>query len=122
MGDLSKNFSLQEFNQKNAPLKSEEIKVDPKLVERLQILRDMVKKPIYITSGYRTSEYNKKVGGAIKSQHMEGKAADITVKGMTAKELELLAKKVGFTYTQTYFNKPHLHVDVRDNSGAVKGY
>ena len=34
-------------------------------------------------SGYRTPEYNLKCGGELKSQHMEAKAADIQVAGMT---------------------------------------
>ncbi|WP_071133827.1 D-Ala-D-Ala carboxypeptidase family metallohydrolase [Millionella massiliensis] len=35
--------------------------------------------PIMVTSGYRSPELNKKVGGVSNSQHMKGEAADITV-------------------------------------------
>lgn len=35
--------------------------------------------PITVTSGYRSPELNKKVGGVSNSQHMKGEAADITV-------------------------------------------
>jgi uncharacterized protein YcbK (DUF882 family) len=34
--------------------------------------------PIYITSGYRTPEHNKKVGGVANSQHIYGEACDFT--------------------------------------------
>lgn len=112
-GDLSPHFSRAEFNQHRNPLPLNQVKVDPKLVERLEVLRAMVGKPITLNSGYRSPEYNKKVGGAGHSQHMQGKAADIMVAGMTSKELQVLAKKAGFTFTQTYPHLPHLHVDVR---------
>lgn len=41
--------------------------------------------PIHIVSGYRSPEYNLIIGGAKKSQHLEGRAADIVVKDMDAK-------------------------------------
>ena len=49
------------------------------LMERLEQVRMVVGKPIIIRSGYRSLEYNKKVGGAGYSQHLYGKAADIYV-------------------------------------------
>lgn len=33
--------------------------------------------PIRVTSGYRTPRYNAQVGGAERSQHMEGRALDV---------------------------------------------
>lgn len=45
----------------------------------LQPLRDIVKCPVVITSGYRCPELNKKVGGKANSQHLTGQAADIDV-------------------------------------------
>ena len=53
----------------------------------LQPLRDHIGKPITISSGYRSSELNKKIGGAKKSQHLHGLAADIHVDGMSNLEL-----------------------------------
>lgn len=49
---------------------------------------------VTILSGYRTPEYNRKIGGAERSQHCEGRAADIDVYGIApsvvhAKCLEL---------------------------------
>ena len=40
-----------------------------------------------IISGYRSPEYNKKIGGVKRSQHMLAKAADIVVSGMTSLEV-----------------------------------
>ena len=75
---LSKNFSLSEFT-KSATAKKENIKNTPserqiKNIEGLvndflQPLRDHFKKPIKVTSGYRSKVLNEKVGGATKSYH-----------------------------------------------------
>lgn len=111
---LSPNFKLKEFNQKQNPLPLEQIKVNPLLVEKLEVLRSLIgNKPIIVTSGYRTTDYNKKIGGATKSQHMYGNAADIKVKGIGAERLKKFAEEAGFPFVMTYKDKPHLHVDVR---------
>lgn len=43
----------------------------------LDPLREAYGAPIIVTSGYRCGRLNKAVGGAAKSQHMYGQAADI---------------------------------------------
>lgn len=43
----------------------------------LDPLREAYGKPIVVTSGYRCPKLNKAVGGAAKSQHITGEAADI---------------------------------------------
>lgn len=111
---LSPHFHKKEFNQKQEQLDLEKVVVNPVLVENLEKLRELIgNKPIRVNSGYRTKEYNKRVGGVKNSQHLVGNAADIESEGMTSQELEKHAKDVGFTFTQTYKDKPHLHVDVR---------
>ena len=40
-----------------------------------------------IISGYRTEPYNVRCGGSKKSQHLEGIAADIRVKGVSPREV-----------------------------------
>lgn len=50
-----------------------------KLIDRvLDPIRSLYGKPIYVNSGFRCEALNKLVGGAKKSSHLEGKAADIT--------------------------------------------
>ena len=76
---------------------------------RLDILRDLIGKPLYINSGYRDPIHNARVGGAPMSMHKYGRAFDISIKNVDKFELERLAKKVGFTgfgYYNTF-----LHVD-----------
>lgn len=73
------NFKVAEFACKDG---SDLIKIDSKLVIMLQQIRDHFKKPVIINSAYRTSAYNKKIGGATYSQHIYGKAADIHIEGV----------------------------------------
>jgi zinc D-Ala-D-Ala carboxypeptidase len=59
----------------------------------LEPLQEIVKKPLTIQSGFRSQQVNSGIGGASSSQHLDGKAADITVKGMTVDELFEIASK-----------------------------
>lgn len=69
------------------------------LVENvLQPLRDAWEKPLFINSGYRCLELNKKVGGVPTSQHVLGQAADVGCSDPLA--LARLAKKMRLPYDQ----------------------
>lgn len=46
----------------------------------LNYLRERLNAPIIINSAYRTPAVNKQVGGAKRSLHMQGRAADIRAK------------------------------------------
>ncbi len=48
-----------------------------KLVGVLDLIRERWGGPLVVVSGYRTIDYNRKIGGAKLSQHCEGRAADI---------------------------------------------
>ena len=90
---LSKNFTYEELchssvaerkGLRNRPkTKEEESVVIENLkalcMEVLQPLRDYLGKPVVISSGYRSEEVNKAVGGVKRSQHLRGEAADIHV-------------------------------------------
>ena len=84
---LARHFKVKEFACKDG---SPVVFVDDYLYTILDILRHKIRKPVIITSGYRTPEWNTKCGGAKYSYHMRGMAADIRVEGMTAKELSLI--------------------------------
>ena len=58
-----------------------------KVANQLQVLRDELKKPIHINSAYRSEEYNVSIGGVKSSQHIMGRAADISIKSMTPLEV-----------------------------------
>ena len=81
---ITKHFKVKEFACKDG---SPVVFIDEYLVTILDILRNKLGKPVIITSGYRTPEWNKKCDGAKYSYHMRGMAADIRVDGMTPKEV-----------------------------------
>ncbi|MBF8660489.1 D-Ala-D-Ala carboxypeptidase family metallohydrolase [Pseudomonas putida] len=49
------------------------------LCETLEQVRALWNAPIVISSGYRSEQVNRLLGGASNSQHMQGLAADFTV-------------------------------------------
>lgn len=53
----------------------------------LQPLRDYLKSPVIITSGYRSRELNRKIGGVSNSQHILGQAVDFVVPDRKLKEV-----------------------------------
>lgn len=86
---LEENFSLSEFGCRDgSDIPDEYMDNVCLLAKNLQVLRDHVGKPVRIISGYRSPKYNKKIGGARKSQHMVAKAADIKISGMSPAEVK----------------------------------
>lgn len=113
---ISKNFKLKEFQ---CDYGGSVVKLDSTLLEKLQLLRDKLNNPINITSGYRTPECNKNVGGSSNSYHMKGKAVDIYSPGYSPTQIAKAADEVGFTGIGTYSN--FVHVDVRPTKYHFKG-
>lgn len=70
-----KYFDLSEFDSPDQPGSGEEMKA--KFLRMLDAAREAAGVPFKITSGYRTREHNKKVGGVANSSHTHGCAADI---------------------------------------------
>ena len=58
------------------------------IANRLQVIRDLLGRPITITSGYRGPKLNEAVKGASKSYHLTGSAVDFVVSGMSAKAVQ----------------------------------
>ena len=82
---LSKNFVLREITRsntakrlgiENAPSKKDLQNLQILVTELLQPLRSGVG-VIRISSGYRSPQLNKAIGGSNKSQHSKGQAVDI---------------------------------------------
>jgi uncharacterized protein YcbK (DUF882 family) len=116
---LTTNFNLSEFRCKDdTDVPAELLPNVQKLANELQKLRDELGLPIKINSGYRTKTYNKKIGGATNSMHVQAKAADIVVTDISPtnlyKRIEKLIEegKVNFKGVGVY--DTFVHVDVRD--------
>lgn len=91
---LTTNFDLSEFNKHNFTISDTVFQNIFNLAKNLQVLRDEVKKPIKITSGYRSPEHNAKVKGVKSSRHITGEAADLKIAGMTPKEVAAVIEKL----------------------------
>ena len=52
-------------------------KMEPEFMLKLQKLRSTVGVVFTVSSGYRTAEFNARIGGAKESLHLTGQAADI---------------------------------------------
>lgn len=85
---LSENFYLSEFvtsqiaerfGYVNEPNESQISNLKLLCGNVLQPLRHKLRLPIFISSGFRSFNVNAAAGGRYNSQHLEGKAADITV-------------------------------------------
>ena len=124
---MTKNFSLKEFDCKgnckeckdDCEMPQEVYENIIKLSQQLQLLRDYTGRPITINSAYRSPEHNAKVGGSQTSQHLLGKAADITIEGLKPTEVykiiedlidmgEMLQGGLGL-----YEEKGFVHYDIR---------
>ena len=93
---LSANFQLSELVKSqvaerkgisNNPSPAHIDNLKALCVNVLQPIRSQFESPVVISSGYRSAELCIAIGSSIKSQHTEGKAADIEVVGIDNKEL-----------------------------------
>lgn len=105
------NFKVVEFACKDG---SDPIKIDADLVISLQQIRDRFG-VVTINSAYRNAEYNKKIGGASRSQHIYGKAADIVVKGQTPLNIARYAERELPYINGIGLYKGFTHIDTRKN-------
>ena len=115
---LSANFLVKEFACKSG---ADTVLTAPKLVMVLQSIRSHFGKPVVITSGYRTPEYNEKVGGVTNSQHTYGTAADITVTGVSPAQVAAYARAIMPDWGGVGIYESFTHVDVRDTLADWKG-
>lgn len=92
----SAHFKMSEFKCKDGTAVPKEYWGNlQKLMDMLEKLRkECGDKPVTINSGYRTQSYNKKVGGATNSLHLQALAADIRVSGKTPSEVYNIADKL----------------------------
>lgn len=112
---VARNFHLGEFECRCGICETQMI--DSQLLEQLDSLRENIKAPIMITSGYRCEAHNKAIGGAAKSRHVRGMAADIFAPKYSIEELEKLAEKY---FKRIGTGKTFLHVDVDDGEAKWK--
>lgn len=77
------------------------------------IRRLLGRKPLFITSWYRTPAYNRKIGGSNKSFHLTGKAIDFYCKHLSPKQIyEILDESHGELGGLGLY-PGHIHIDIR---------
>lgn len=85
----SLHFSWPEFACRDGSPVPDDLR--PRIVElaaQLEVIRaEFGGRAMTIRSGYRSPAYNRKVGGARKSQHVEARAADIVIAGVSTEAL-----------------------------------
>lgn len=122
MTQLTKNFTLEEFEHSDTAIK---LGIDnsirpsqPEIVSNLlylcekllQPIRDKIGTPIRINSGYRCSNLNEVLKGSKISQHMKGQAADIVCNDMN--KLYLIAKEMEFDQMIVYTKRRFIHLSI----------
>lgn len=107
---IAPNFKVSEFACKDG---TDEILIDYDLAVLLQSIRDHFGRAVVITSGYRTPEYNKKVGGATGSYHTKGMAADIYISGIDPLVIGLYAAELLGTTGGIEIGDGYCHIDTR---------
>ena len=85
---LTAHFSKDEFDcTDGSEMPFEVLNNVIEVANNLEVLRAHFGAPITINSAYRSPVYNRSVGGAVNSQHLGGKAADVVIDGVTPDEV-----------------------------------
>lgn len=92
---LTQNFSKIEFESRDGLAMPDHVLVNViELSKNLQKIRDHFGEPIHINSAYRSPEHNSRIGGSARSQHLKGKAVDLTMKNYSPKQVALVIEKM----------------------------
>ncbi len=88
------------------------LRINEPALDRLQALRDRLGVPLIVNSAYRTPNYNRQVGGAKHSMHLQGAAFDISMANHDPVDFEAAACDVGFTGFGFYPRQNFMHIDI----------
>lgn len=122
----TENFSISELEY-SCSVPSELLDNAQELLENLQVLRNEVKRPIKIIpgGGYRDEKLNTQCKGSKNSQHLQAKASDIRIEGLTPTQVQQTIlklidqgkmKKGGVGIYETF-----VHYDIRGTLTQWKG-
>lgn len=101
-------FKVSEFADPSKP--DSGYMMDLAFVHKLEKLREAVKFPLIIHSGYRTAEHNARVGGVEGSAHMTGHAADIRVRS-SSERFTILEAALRMGFTRIGIGRGFIHID-----------
>ena len=125
MAKDTKNFKVSEFACKHCG----ENKIDQRIINMAQVIRDELGVPVKVNSGYRCKPYNATIPGAVAdSFHTKGLAADLSCsKGgkaiyLVTQKLWLAGKLPDLQWCKYYVKKNFVHIDCgkkRNNIFAI---
>lgn len=131
--NLTPHFTLEELATTSlASYKSKNIKEAKRKMGKMYMLagfaeriREIIGYPLIVTSGYRCTELNKAVGGALVSQHMLCEAIDIVCKENKVETMFQKIKNSDLKYGQMIIetNKAGsqwLHISIGSNKQRLK--
>ena len=107
MGNLTANFNREEYACKCGCGRDN---IKNELAASVQLVRDIVKRGIVITSGVRCETHNTSIKATPSSSHIDGWAADLAYKG-SAERYQLLNATIQ-VFDRVGIAKNFIHVDV----------
>jgi hypothetical protein len=131
---ISKHLSLAEvIRSETAKRKGISNMPTPEHLENFKLLAEKVFEPIrehfgvpiHISSGYRSKELNKAIGGSLSSEHCKGRAIDIDVDGsassLTNKQVfDFIKENLDFNQLINEFDYSWVHVSYNSNGKQRK--
>ena len=116
---LTANFSKEEFECPCCQVS----KMDKDFMGKLQVLRYVLERPMYINSGYRCERHNREVNGIPTSRHLIGIGADISTVGWTSADLYKVIKEAqNLGFSGIGISKSFIHLDTRTTSKKMWVY
>jgi len=114
MGDLSEHFNHKDFKCHCPECKGEEFKIHLGMVGALEMIADHFNKPVKIVAGYWCESYNEKLKKEKLSWHVKGKAAHISIDGVSPADIFLFAQTIPeINGLGLYPKEGFIHVDTR---------
>lgn len=92
IAELTKSGTAAKLGMPNTPTASDVANMWELIETCLQPAREKYGAPIRITSGFRSKEVNRVVGGSTMSQHCTGEAADMVGLNNTPQQLKEIAR------------------------------
>lgn len=102
-------FKLREFDSPD--LNGSGSLMDETLIDMLIEARSKANIPFIINSGYRTKEYNKRIGGVKNSSHLKGLAVDIKCVDSRSRSL-ILNALISAGFNRIGIAKTFIHCDI----------
>lgn len=125
MGDLSTNFDRSEFACPCGACGGFPVEPSPLLVARLQNMRNLLGRPVIITSGIRCPAHNAEEGGKPNSDHVTGEGVDLAA--LNSRErfqlveagLDSGFRRIGINFKRRFI---HFGVSVANARDVLWGY